>query len=54
MKTEPWRRYFTCHPPPNISKRTILLALLFLAARGRPLTEAERAFAFSIHGDTLD
>jgi len=34
--------------------RILLLALLFLAACGRPLTETERAFAFGIHGDTLD
>lgn len=35
--------------------RTLLLfALLFLAACGRPLTDAERAFAHDIHGPTLD
>jgi hypothetical protein len=31
-----------------------LLLLLLLASCGRPLTETERAFATSIHGDTLD
>ena len=34
--------------------RILLLALLFFAACGRPLTEQERAFAYGIHGETLD
>lgn len=34
--------------------RIAILFLLFLAACGRPLTDAERAFAQGIHGDTLD
>lgn len=36
-----------CRPLP-------LLALLLLAACGRPVTPAERAFLDSLHGDTLD
>lgn len=32
----------------------ILIAVLLLAACGRPLTENERAFLGTIHGDTLD
>ncbi|MDG1353879.1 MAG: hypothetical protein P8P70_12095 [Sulfitobacter sp.] len=32
----------------------LLIALLFLAACGRPLTDAERAFAQDIHGPTLN
>ncbi|AXI47451.1 hypothetical protein C1J03_16420 [Sulfitobacter sp. SK012] len=31
-----------------------LILLLFLAACGRPLTDTERAFASTIHGDALD
>jgi hypothetical protein len=38
----------------NTAMRILLLALLFLAACGRPLTEQERAFAYDIHGETLN
>ncbi|RKE94519.1 hypothetical protein [Sulfitobacter guttiformis] len=34
--------------------RLLLIALLFLTACGRPLTDAERAFAYDIHGPTLN
>lgn len=34
--------------------RILFFALLFLASCGRPLTDAERAFAADIHGPTLD
>jgi hypothetical protein len=34
--------------------RVLLLLLLFLTACGRPLTDTERAFAFGIHGPTMN
>ncbi|UWR21494.1 hypothetical protein [Sulfitobacter sp. S190] len=34
--------------------RMAFILLLFLAACGRPLSDAERAFAFGLTGDTLD
>lgn len=40
---------------PNTEMRILFLLLFTLAAcSARPLTEAERAFAFGIHGPTLD
>lgn len=44
------------HSPaaPNAIMRILLLLVLFIASCGRPLTEAERAFAADIHGPTLD
>jgi hypothetical protein len=35
-------------------RRAVLLALLLLAACGRPLTPEEQSFATRIHGDSLD
>jgi hypothetical protein len=35
-------------------RTALILLLIFLAACGRPLTETERAFAFGLHGETLD
>ncbi|WP_416237447.1 hypothetical protein [Sulfitobacter sp. F26169L] len=37
-----------------MAMRYALVIFLFLAACGRPLTEAERAFAATIHGSTLN
>jgi len=40
--------------PSDTVMRILLISLLFLASCGRPLTEAERAFAADIHGPTLN
>lgn len=44
------------HPPIVWPMRYVLFGILclILVACGRPLTEAERAYVFDIHGETLD